>query len=87
MENYLAHGTTGGEARIWFGVNGACVAEVRLEAVTRGRALTATVSGEQVFQELFRRPHAERLSEARMREFIGILLALGWRTAPAASWH
>jgi hypothetical protein len=81
MNEQLSPRTPAAHGLLWLGINGNRVAEVRLENVPRGRRLTATVAGEQVFLEQFGREHRARVSEARMKEFIAVLLAQGWRTA------
>ena len=81
MNEHLSHRSPAAHGLLWLGINGNRVAEVRLENVPRGRALTALVGGEQIFMEVFGREHAARVSEARMKEFISVLVAQGWRTA------
>jgi hypothetical protein len=85
MNEHLSPRTPAAHGLLWLGINGNRVAEVRLENVPRGRELTATVAGEQIFIELFGREHGARASEARMKEFIGVLVAQGWRTAHLGS--
>jgi hypothetical protein len=81
MNEHVSHRTPAAHGLLWLGINGGQVAEVRLENVALGRELTAVVGGEQVFIELFGRHQGARVSEARMKEFIGVLMSQGWRTA------
>ncbi len=85
MNHHSSHRSTTVHGLLWLGINGTRVAEVRLENVVHGRELTATLGGEQVFTEVFGPEHGARISEARMKEFISVLVAQGWRTAHFAS--